>query len=323
MIVSRARVKTVLQVLVMVGLLTYLGWNIDFDQLMAVIGDVRVGWLLGPFLLGIALLWLNAFRWQLLLQTATDENVPLWRLAYSDTVGQFFGVFLPSDTGSDVFRIYDLSRMKYTVSQSAISVLSTRGFGLLAQGLLIGFGLLTAREFIIHDLVLYITVAYAVLTAGLSLVIIDWRVLELLVQRGRSLGEARNKHVASVAVLAQETISMLGGRRTVGLSLFLAVCHQLIIVAILYFYGLAIGLSLPLSGLVLVSPLIGLISALPLSINALGLREGAFVYFMARFGATNEQGLLLALLVRLILGGVFPLLGGLLFLVFGRPLPSR
>jgi uncharacterized membrane protein YbhN (UPF0104 family) len=61
-----------------------------------------------------------------------------------------------------------------------------------------------------------------------------------------------------------------------------------------------------------------LISALPLSINSLGLREGAYVYFLGWAGLTNEQGMLVALLSRLVSGIIIPLIGGILFILFRR-----
>ena len=64
-------------------------------------------------------------------------------------------------------------------------------------------------------------------------------------------------------------------------------------------------------GLFIVLPLIFLISCVPISPNGLGIQEGAFSYFLVKIGATPEQALAVALILRAkgyilgIVGGVF------------------
>jgi uncharacterized membrane protein YbhN (UPF0104 family) len=55
------------------------------------------------------------------------------------------------------------------------------------------------------------------------------------------------------------------------------------------------------------------ISALPLSLNALGIKEGAYVFFLGLAGVAAPHALALALLARMVTVAV-SLLGGVLYL---------
>ncbi|MBC8449811.1 MAG: flippase-like domain-containing protein, partial [Chloroflexi bacterium] len=83
----------------------------------------------------------------------------------------------------------------------------------------------------------------------------------------------------------------------------------------LYVQALALHVDIPFIWLLMVISLISVVTSLPLSLNALGIQEGAFVFFFGLSGIAAPQALALALLsrgVRLavsLVGGVITLLG--------------
>ncbi len=62
-------------------------------------------------------------------------------------------------------------------------------------------------------------------------------------------------------------------------------------------YSLGLGIEVAFSKLLVIIPLIYLTEMLPISINGLGVRESAFVYFFGLIGNSREEGLALSLLV--------------------------
>ena len=64
----------------------------------------------------------------------------------------------------------------------------------------------------------------------------------------------------------------------------------------------------------MVVPLIYLTEALPISINGLGVREGAFVFFFTKIGVSKEEAFAVGLLVISIRYIFIMLMGGSLFL---------
>ena len=67
----------------------------------------------------------------------------------------------------------------------------------------------------------------------------------------------------------------------------------------------------------LVVPLITIIGLLPITINSIGLREGAFVYLLGQVGVDSAESFALALLYRV---GILAssLVGGVLYAAGGR-----
>ena len=78
--------------------------------------------------------------------------------------------------------------------------------------------------------------------------------------------------------------------------------------------GLALHLSVPFSFCLIVYPLVGTFSAMPISVNGFGLREGGYIFLLALIGINSEKGIAFGLLLFLIVA-VDSLIGGILFLV--------
>ena len=81
------------------------------------------------------------------------------------------------------------------------------------------------------------------------------------------------------------------------LSLLLQTC----VIGLHALVGEAQGLSLPLEYYFVFAPLVVAISMIPISLNGLGLREGAYVFFLQQAGVPIEVGMAFGLSWFLIL----------------------
>ena len=81
----------------------------------------------------------------------------------------------------------------------------------------------------------------------------------------------------------------------------------------LYVQSLALHLSIPFAWLMMAVSLIAVVTSLPLSLNALGIQEGAYVFFLGLAGIAAPQALALALLSRGVRLAV-SLVGGVIYL---------
>jgi hypothetical protein len=84
----------------------------------------------------------------------------------------------------------------------------------------------------------------------------------------------------------------------------------------------ALGLDVPFSFCLIVYPLVGTFSAIPVSLNGLGLREGGYIYLLAVIGIGTEQSIAFGLLLFLIVV-LDSLIGGLLFLLQKSAQPAN
>ena len=82
----------------------------------------------------------------------------------------------------------------------------------------------------------------------------------------------------------------------------------------LYVQAMAVRVTVPFSWVVTVISLVAVVTALPISLNAIGIQEGAYVFFFGLVGIAAPQALALALLARAVRMAV-SLIGGVLYLL--------
>ena len=85
--------------------------------------------------------------------------------------------------------------------------------------------------------------------------------------------------------------------------------------------GRALRIDIPLSYCIILYPLVGTFSAIPISLNGLGLREGGYIFMLAVIGLGSETGIAFGLLLFLCVAAD-SLIGGLVFLLRKGPRPS-
>jgi uncharacterized protein (TIRG00374 family) len=93
------------------------------------------------------------------------------------------------------------------------------------------------------------------------------------------------------------------------------------LIGVVFYYGCALAVGLEVSFLVLclVVPAAVLASMLPLSINGLGLREGALVGLLVAYGVSAPQAGSFAFLA-LIIATAVALVGGIVYLFYRQPM---
>jgi uncharacterized protein (TIRG00374 family) len=269
---------------------------------------------LGLFLMVIGL---NSYRWQLLLRQAGICD-PLGRLIRLNFIGLFCSLFLPSSAGGDAVRIYDVARRKGRPAEVVLATLQERFLGLGAS-LLVG---LIATLYYLPRLPAEVRLPVLLLemagTVGSVALLYPAPVLRL----AQSLGKIKVVAALTAQPLVARLITRLRPltevkplRRTtlagfVGLGLLAA------LVTNAFYYVLGQGLDCEASffAFCLVVPLVALVRQLPISLNGIGVGEGAFVVLLGYFAVPEGQALAVSL-AYLALQFVVALPGGLFLLL--------
>jgi uncharacterized membrane protein YbhN (UPF0104 family) len=93
---------------------------------------------------------------------------------------------------------------------------------------------------------------------------------------------------------------------------------QILVIVVNIFNGIALQLDVPFVFYFILIPPIAVATMIPVSLNGLGVREGAFVFFLAQVGVPEAQALSLALLWLGVLIAS-SLIGGLVWLATPAP----
>ena len=237
----------------------------------------------GLALLGLGRL-ITARRWQVIL-SSQRINVSLGTLLTSLFTANFFNLFLPSTIGGDAMRVYDISRYSRRPGTSVATILIERIMGIFALAIIALSSLLFARfagkgfwdEYRMSVLVWPVVGFFAVTLAGMltiSCPAIAKTVTYLLTKM--RLGKIEEK-----VKKANEILHLLKSERhCLRLSFFLSLLLQFNVIMFTYVIALSLNLKVSFILFCVIVPLVFTILLIPFSINGIGIRENAYVFFL-------------------------------------------
>jgi glycosyltransferase 2 family protein len=298
------------------GLLAYFLSRIHIERFFDTFAEAKFSYIALVLAVYLVTQCVSAVRWTVLARPLGIKT-PFKDMVRYYLIGMFFNLFAPGTVGGDVSRVYYLVRDEeaqakgrgVTTVHAAMSVLMDRGIGMLVLVWLGAVGLLLFPAYPIPTPVRAATLLLALaILVGVLLVLLLRRLLpedghQLVVKLRLALRSYRTHWQA----LAAATL----------LSLVVHLIQAWMHVAM----GRALDLDLPFSFCLIVYPLVGTFSAIPITVNGLGLREGGYVFLFAVLGIGTEKGVAFGILLLLIVA-LDSLLGGLLFLLQKSPKPS-
>lgn len=289
-------------------LLAFLAYRVELGQVAERLHSLEPEPILGAVAAYLLSLLLHTWRWRLVL-ASKGSSLGFWSCTRLLVAGNFLNLFLPGNLGGDAYRALGTRGSTAGLLQSTGIVVMERYCGFLATFLMAVAGVATsdfaARE---PELTALVSILFGLFllpvlfAASGSLT----RILE------RSLG--RLPRVASLAVRIVGAVRSFV--RSPGLILaltLLSVAMKVCVVAVFRFLADALELEVPWHELLVFLPIHTVVSALPISLNGLGVREANLVAFFTSTGLAAEQAASLAFL-HLVWVYASALPGGLLLL---------
>ncbi len=282
----RRWLMTVLKGVVSLGVLTYLFSKVDIQSVVESLRNLQGGYFALAMISYIALQFMGVLRWRIMVHVQGYGHA-YGRLATFYFAGLFFNLFLPTSIGGDLSRCYYLADNRSDVLRAMTTVLADRVSGMLALICIAAVALL-GNSVVIPDWMTVITVGGAVLLLlGLLTPFISPRFFRKFALPYRYWENPR----------------WMAG--SLAASFFI----QLSVVFINMAIGRAVGVGIPWEFYFVFTPLVAVAGMIPISLNGLGVREGAYVYFLAQAGVTASQALAFAI-IWLILITSTSVLGG-------------
>lgn len=311
------RVPVWLRVAISVVLVGALAWYVDLRQVGRILASSRLDLVGCVLLLMAALRVLSAYRWFILMR-AGRPDIRFMSIVRISFISVFAGTFLPGGVGGEAIRIYGAARASSDLALAFSSAVVERAFGMLA-------------------LLVMVTAGLSLGPPGLPEVLRSWSLaglLALAVAAWLAMAEQPRTHVLGAlsryAVLDPVTdrlrklydrFRLFADGSVLLWSLVLAFLLQLGRVLATYLTAQALGVEVGLATLLVIVPAALLVSALPISIGGLGVREGTMVSLFSMVGVAPAAGL--AISVLLLATGFATTLPGAVFLAQMRALRDR
>jgi glycosyltransferase 2 family protein len=279
-----------------------LGWvamKTDWAKFGQAFGSLRLElWLtaVGLFVLAQSV---SACRWQIITRTLGfhDKMGQLIRYYF---IGTYFSLLLPTSVGGDVVRAWYLDNRSGRRLKAFLSVFLDRLSGLMV---LLAIGCAAVALSPIH---LEGWIVWSVL--GMTACTVFGLIALPVVAGWLRLGESRVQQI-------RITMGVLRQPRLLAGTTFLALIVQALNVVIVWLIGQALHLDVPAAFYWVLTPMVSLLTMLPISVAGTGVRELSTALMLAPLGVGQDLAVSLALLwfgvfaVVALGGGVVYLLG--------------
>jgi uncharacterized protein (TIRG00374 family) len=297
----------------MLALLIWRAPSIEIGEIVPELTARTLLWLGVAAALTLAGIVLSALRWQRVLEVL-GLDAGLRRLVSHYLAGQFVSNVLPTTIGGDVLRVSRLSKDTGESPKTFASVVLERLTGWLVLPLIsvVGFAVNPPLQHLGRASQVALGLAFVTL---LALSILLYAVADQRIG-GRFATRDGWRRFAGAVHLGLDRM-----RRDRGAAvnvLLVGFAYQLVLVLAAVAAAQALGVRpAGLTALLAFFPAVAIAQVLPIGISGLGVREGAFVLFLAPLGVAAQDAIALGLLLYLLNLGV-SLLGAPAFALGGR-----
>jgi uncharacterized protein (TIRG00374 family) len=283
-------VRLVLSVVLLILLFS----RIDINHVLDDLQNVNIPY----FIIGLAIFWgylvLWSYRWQLFLRGA-GEAIRLGELFQTLLIGFFFSMFLPTVVGTDAGRMYELSRERENKTGVVSTVLLDRVVGLISTVIMASLALLIGGYRYIDNFIIPV-----VIVGSLLLLVVGW----VLFFNRRFMHQFDwvirlsiiNRFQDSIRSLYQALYLLQQQPRLLIMTLLISFVMQTMEIMSVVLLAVALGLKINAIHFFIFMPIIWILITIPISIGGLGVREGAFVFFLGQVGIHSGHAITISLL---------------------------
>lgn len=251
--------------------------------------------------------FIGGWRWQIFTRPYFKSSAI--RLSALYFIGYFFNNFLPSGVGGDFARAIIIGKEQNSMSTGFSTVIAERTAGFLATltASFLALPFLPFRPFIFCASL----ISNAIFWGG---VIIFFMVdIPKILSRLKWLPQKQTQKAINLISKLQDYKK----NKSILIKGFLAsLVYQTSIIFVVIVIGWLADIKFPLAAYFATVPLVWVISLLPISLNALGVREAGFAFLFPFYGASRSDGMF----VSLIFFGtsiVASIIGGIIFVLWG------
>ncbi len=305
-------IKVVLGVSLLVALLL---WNDNWRQVLQIFAGAEPVWVVPFFAISGLMIWTSCLKWGLFLE---EQRVTISqpRLVSLYLIGIFFNNFLPSNVGGDIVRSYMLGRHIKSQVSAAASVFLERLTGFVAMVTIALVAFLFTPSLRQEPLVITAVAIMGGLCFAVLLVIFFPAPARQVLQSFSGIPFLR-KLEHKIAQFHAYLVQFNGRGALIARAMAYSYLFYFFAVVNLYLGTKLLDVQVNFFQLLIITPIVMLVAALPLTPNSIGLWEWGFSVFLVSAGATSQEGLAVALALRA-KNLTISLIGGLILLSGNR-----
>ena len=292
----------------LIGLLLYLIRN-ELHQILITLRNTSLLVYTLCFFLSLSALLIISLRLKEIFRVL-GIHLTFWNCTVLNLIGLFFNNFLPTSAGGDLLKIYYASQGSARKGGAIAAILTDRFFGLFTIFLLASVALLLEKNVKNRDVLTIFTWGIFGLFLLLTFLALNKDCSSKIkgILEGLFKGESKMKSFFEVISRTIERIRK--AKISVVYILSLSLIIQFLSIGVMFLLSKSLSLNIAFSVLIVIVPIIFVVIMFP-SVNGLGIREGAYVYFLGDMAGRGNAFALSLLFLSLTL--LLSLIGGLVY----------
>ena len=310
----KKKIFNVLRITITILLLYFIFSKIDMSEFLGAFSKLDKRF----YLLAFLMILLNTFfltkRIEVLF-SVFPRRPNFWITLKYYLIGLFFNQFLPTSVGGDAVKGYKLGKKVGSVSTGLILTFIDRLIGLLTMIVYLLIALiLGGLEFLQGNERIWL-LAFALFLIVVSLLFFSHNFIRFTYRVFIKPFEKKLAFIEQVKKAYKFFLKTRNERSIYIKASIYSIIAQVSIIIACYLTGKGLGIEIPLLYYFILMPIIFVISMLPISVGGFGVREGAFVILLGRYGVDKNQSFALSLLFIILFiiicipGGLFLILG--------------
>lgn len=303
--IKNKKISNILKILVTSGLLIYAFSKISITESTAVIKSANFSWFGIAILLNTTTVLLQGHKWHY-INRFLGVDIPYMETQKLNWVSNFYGFFTPGKLGGDAYRYISINKNSSN-SSKAISFISTimeklsTLYAVFMVGALSAFYVNYAYKDIVLSPLLYLFVISVII---ILFVLIFYKQIKVWINNI----DIQNKWMKKVVGLLSLIFDQQNLRKTSFVVFIYSLIYQMVSSVIVYVCSIALSMNLSFFDILLVFSISTLVTALPISISGIGVRETIYITLLGAMGEGSASSLSLSILV--FLSGLFIVLMG-------------
>jgi uncharacterized protein (TIRG00374 family) len=295
------------------GILVLLVSLVDPSEIISFFRNISPLSLSALFLVSVVLIAVSSLKWKILLNSL-NHKFSFFRLFNFYLIGKFFNNFLPSNIGGDAIRLFLTAKGKRRLTDPFSAIFMERLTGLIALLLYACNSIiLLCFYFNFQDKLIYLV------PAVFGLIMISF--LILFMKSKWIMSFSTNVRLISkvqdfIFHLFENLQSLKKNKKILIYCLIISLTYHSFTILNGYVAAWALNITVSIYSLFVFIPIILLISLVPISINGIGVMEGAFVICLTQTGISESAAISIALMIRAKNLLITSLFGGLLLLYY-------
>jgi len=289
---SKKYLKIFIKLIISLGFLIWVFLDVNWNEIFFYLQKISLGEIMVYFSIILLGMFISSYKWQILAQFRGIQS-SYWNFFKLYLTGTLINNVMPSFVGGDTYRAYQIGKPEQKYTEAASSVVMDRITGFVGATILsFVFAFFNYKSVLKHDILILANVLL-LLSFGIDIALAKMRRINLFKDRAKQILPL--KFIA----LLRDLSSYNGNSRILIRSILWGSVFSFIGVAVsngILFWALGIKMNMLdyLSAIFLVS----IISAIPISINNIGVKEWAYVTFFGVFGISSSLIITVALLSR-------------------------